>query len=289
MNSTNANFPDSLVDVRLPHESGYPRGLACHDDSEAFAAVGAREFPSELWIEPRDWKQWAEKNDELKTWPDNYRSRRTNQNPTHECTCHALIQNIEIAYNRQRMGAGMPVWLSPLSVYAEANPRQWGGSYLTKVLSIALERGVLPAYSGAAGHDAQKSLFKHTLNQSSGSASNPLMDSGPWVPVSRFPAGWETTAKHFKPHEVINPRSAEQMVCLVLRGFCVCVGRDGHAIPHVRIVWRGDSLYAAYSDSYEVERYDSWRTLNYSVGSSYSVISTVVPDDWSKPAGKDQI
>lgn len=283
-NSLNVQFDDSLRNWSPKVNTGYSEDVAKEDSVETFAAAGMVDFPSHLWIEPNDWKEWAEQNDEYGTWPEDFRNRFTNQSPTHECTTHALLQNMEIAWNRQRKAKQSAVYLSALSVYAEANPRQWGGASVQGVMKIAMRRGMLPEHNGPLGVGTQKQLYKHTLNLSAGKSSR---DGGSWVSLRNFPDGWEATAKHFKPIEVINIDSWEQHVCLVLRGICVSNGRSGHAIPHVKIVWRGGDLFSQYSDSYDLHRYDSVSYIRRGVGSAYGIVTTTLPDDWAKPAGED--
>jgi len=281
--STNEQFDDLLVDWTpgTGSETGYDDADG-NDTSDALAGIeGARDFPSWMWIELRDWKDHARENDKHETWPESYRGRWTNQSPTHECTCHALIQNAEICLNRTRLGAGREVWLSPLSVYAEANPRQWGGSYMQRTLNIAAHRGILPEYNGPEGVGSQREMFEHTLNCSSGNKS-PW--GGPWVPLNRFPSGWKTTARKFRPVEIVNPRSHEEIICLLLHGVAVSVGRSGHAIPYTQVVWRNGRLHAKYADSYEIHRYDSERMIRSAVGGAYGIMTMTAPDDWSKPA-----
>lgn len=275
-------------------ESGYPAELAAGDTRDVlFSACGdaSRDFPQALWIEPKDWADKARENDANHTWPVNYVDRFTNQSPTHECTCHSLRTNAEAARNKQR-GIIFPegpkkgfryeqsskgsVWLSPLSVYAEANPRQWGGAGVRQVLEIACRRGILPDVIQPRDYR----LF-HAMPGTTGQG-NGNQSSGNWVPLSRFPEGWQSTAKHFKPLEVVFPESWEQAVCLVLHGYTVSVGRNGHAIPWNR--WNQAEQVMAYSDSYDVTRYDSLRTVKSAWQGAFSIISMTTPDDWTKPA-----
>lgn len=281
--STNVVFDDNDLDHTPEHTTGYAEDAPQVDTSDNLAGLGTREFPDHLWIDPKDWKDKARENDKYGLWPEDYINRQTNQTPTHECTTHALLQNMEIAWNRQREGQGMPFYASALSVYAEANPRQWGGSSMQKTLGIAMRRGMLPEHNGPDGTN-QRELYKHTLNLSSGRDDE---QGGPWVRLSNFPDGWNDTSRHFKPLEVINIRTWEQSVCVILNGICDSVGRRGHAIPYVKIVWRDGRLYARYSDSYRVFRYDSVSNIRAGVGGSYGIVTTTTPDDWSRPAGKD--
>lgn len=281
-----------LIDVRLP-DSGYPAELAAGDTRDVLMdACGAasREFPKELWIEPKDWPDKARENDANKTWPVNFIDRYTNQNPTHECTTHSLRAGCEAAWNRQRglifpegpkagyryeKSAMGSVWLSVVSVYAEANPGQWGGASIRQVMEIAVRRGFIPDKIQPKEYG-----FKHTLQGTAGKGNN-NQSSGPWTRVSGFPSGWEETAKHFRPQQVIFPASWEQAVCLVLHGRCVHVGRSGHAVPWA--FYNVSSGAMGYTDSYDVTRYDSAGTVRSAWGGSFAIDTMTVPDDWSKP------
>jgi hypothetical protein len=98
-------IPLHLVDVPMVDHDGYPDELAAGDTIDVYRDVcgaASREFPDALWIEPKDWEAKARENDEQNTWPLNYVDRFTNQNPTHECTCHSLRALAEGCRNRQR-------------------------------------------------------------------------------------------------------------------------------------------------------------------------------------------
>lgn len=283
----------ALIDVVLP-PSGYPDHLAAEDTRGNLWDVcgsASRDFPQALWIEPSQWADKARENDRNKTWPMNYLDRYSDQGPSsHECTCHSLRANFEAARNRQR-GIIFPdgpkksyryedsskasVWVSPLSVYAEANPRQWGGANVRQVLEIAVRRGILPETLQPRPYQ-----FKHAIHGTTGRGGS-NQSSGGWLSVSRFPDGWQETAKLFRPLEVIFPESWEQAVCLVLHGYAVSVGRNGHAIPWCQ--WNAQSQVMAYPDSYQVTRYDSLRTVQSAWRGSFAIASVVAPDDWERP------
>ena len=285
--------PSHLVDTILAEPSGYPGNMASEDTHDALWDVcgdTSREFPRHLWIEPTEWADHAADNDTYGTWPINYIDRFTNQSPTHECTCHALRAVAEACRNRQRgIQLGPPVagkrldasatsasvWLSPLSIYAEANPRQRGGASTRGVLEIAVKRGFLPEPIQPRPYE-----FKHTLIGTCGKGGV-NQARGNWVSVSRFPDGWKGTARHFKPLEVIIPETWEQIVCLVLRGYAVGAGRSGHAIPYA--IYNPIQRLLGYVDSYDVVRWDSERSIRSAVGSAYSIASMTTPDDWQKP------
>lgn len=286
-----APIDPALIDVPPPANSGY---VADGDDADAKrGACGAagRDFPQALWIEAKDRPERGRQNDEHKTWGINYVDRFTNQNPTHECTCHALRTTAEAARNKQRgiifpegpkngfryeQSAKGSVWLSPLSVYAEANPRQWGGAGCYQVLEIACRRGFLPDKIQPRDYG-----FKHSLQGTTGQG-NSNQSSGSWVRLASFPAGWEQTAKLLKPQEVVVTTDWECALCLLLHGYVLEYGRSGHAIPPA--IWNFASSAAGYVDSYNVVRWDSLRTFQAACRSGvFAITSMTVPDSWDKP------
>lgn len=285
-----------LVDVFPAEHDGYPADLAAEDTTDALRdACGdaSRDFPASLWIEPSEWAERAAENDRHGLWALNFIDRFTNQTPTHECTCHSLRANLEAARNRAR-GMLFPVgpkkdqrypesaiagsvWLSPLSVYAEANPGQWGGANVRQVLEIAVRRGMLPDLTQPADYG-----FRHAIYGTSGKG-NTNQSGGRWLSVGQFPEGWQETARWFRPLEVIFPQSYEEAVCCVLHGLVVSVGRNGHAVPWAK--WVHDERLMAYPDSYDIVRYDSERTARSAWRGSFAIATVTLPDDWSRPAG----
>ena len=281
------------VDVVLD-PSGYPAELAAGDTVDVLRDIcgdASRDFPKELWIEPSDWADAVREAEKNKSMAVHYVDRFTNQDPTHECTCHSLRTNFECAWNRTRAASiGPPVagerlessakfgslWVSPLSIYAEANPRQWGGAGVRQVLDIALRRGFLPEPI-----QPREYKFKHTLHGTTGRGGK-NQSRGEWVPVTRFPEGWTETAKHIKPDEIIFPDEWEQAVCLVIHGYAYSVGRNGHAIPWTH--WSPTNRAMGYVDSYDVIRWDSERTVRSAYSGGFAIATVVGPDDWDNPA-----
>jgi hypothetical protein len=293
-----APIDPTLIDVVLPEHDGYPVEMEAEDTRDALmecCGAASRKFPDSLWIEPKRWPEKARENDANNTWAMNYIDRFTNQNPTHECTCHSLRANAEAARNRQ-LGLIYPdgpkkdqryeesqrgsVWLSPLSVYAEANPNIRGGANVRQVLEIACRRGMLPETKQPHDYGFQHAIVgtqgKGGMNQASGS----------WVKYKNFPSGWQETAAYFKPLEVVFPESIEQAICLLLHGYAVSVGRNGHAVPWAQVVFDGNNVKAIpYPDSYDLVRYDSYATAKRAWQGAFSIITMPSPDDWLKPAG----
>lgn len=289
----------ALIDAPSPEVSdhdGYPAKMQAEDTIDVLRGCcgsASTEFPKAYWLEAGQRADKARENDKYKTWGINYLDRFTNQTPTHECTTHMLRAEVEGCRNRQR-GIIFPdgpkadfrydestrgsVWVSPLSVYAEANPRQWGGASCRQVLEIACNRGMLP--ETIQPHEYK---FKHAIHGTTGKGGK-NQASGKWLSVSQFPDGWEDTAKLFKPLEVIFTDDWEQALCLLLWGHVLGYGRSGHAIPPA--FWNAASNVFGYVDSYDVVRYDSLATFKRAVSSGvHCIASMTTPDNWHDPAG----
>lgn len=293
---------DALLDVPSPEvaqtidgHAGYTPEQQAGDTIDALrdcCGAATRDFPEDLWIEPKDWEDHARENDKNHTWGMNYIDRFTNQSPTHECTCHSLRANFEAARNRQRAiifpdgpkidfryGTSVKgsVWVSPNSVYAEANPGERGGAGIVQVLEIAARRGMLP--EKIQPHEYG---FKHAMQGTHGKGGK-NQSTGPWLRVSEFPEGWQETAKLFVPLEIIFPESYEQAVCLLLHGGVVSVGRGGHAVPWA--MWMASNRSHPYPDSYDVIRYDSVGTAKSAWRGAFCIRTVTAPHDWTNPAG----
>lgn len=295
MINTASHIPTALVDVFPSVHDGYPDAKAKGDTLEALidcCGGASRDFPDSFWIEPKDWKERAQQNDENKTWAINHVDRYTHQDPTHECTSHSFTRLFEAARNKAR-GIIFPdgpkkdfryaesaefdsVWFSPMSVYNEANPGIWGGAGIREILEIACRRGILPDKIQPREYN-----FKHTLTGTMGRGNN-NQSHGAWVPVKEMPEGWEETSQLFMPDAVIFPRSYEETICIILNGYGVGGGRKGHAIPW--LFWNHVDKAVGYADSYDRTLFDSERTMKSAWQGSYAVISTKSSDNWETPA-----
>lgn len=290
----------ALVDIVLPEHDGYPDELAAGDTRDVLIDIcssSAKAFPPSFKIEPEDWADRARDNDKYHTWPINYVDRFTSQSPTHECTCHSLRTNGEAARNRHR-GISFPdgpkfdsrypevatsgaVYFSCMYPYDIANPNIRGGAGVREVLGIVEKYGFLPEHTQPANYG-----FKHTVPGTMGKG-NFNQSSGKWVSKSQLPDGWEETAKHFKPLEIVFPESFEEFICMILNGVIMSVGRDGHAVPEAMLKFStdGELVGADYVDSYNVIRTDSVRRLKSCWRGSFGIVTMTQPDDWSKPVG----
>lgn len=293
-----------LIDVVFPEHDGYPANLAALDTDEAvMRAFGetSREFPSAMLVPKSEWKDRAAENDKLGLWAWNYIDRFTNQSPTHECTCHCLEGVALACWNRQRrINFGGPVagqrnplsatsasvWFAVNSIYPEANPGERGGANVQQVIGIACDRGFLPDLIQPRDYKFRHFMWgtrgKGGINQSTGDWPGWRNDNFLKHPPGWADENWRETAKHFKPLECVNPQNTEQCVSLLLHGYAIGVGRSGHSVPYVKLVWDSNGrMLFAYRDSYDLMRYDS----SAAYGGSYSILTMTQPDDYNFPAG----
>jgi hypothetical protein len=298
-----------LIDVTLPNHDGYPDELAREDTRDTLMSAAADvgmtivPFPAHFAIPRRDWLEVQKMGERNRTRPIDFLDRFTNQNPTHECTGHAAQAVFSMARNRQRrIACGPPVahqmptiqsasvWLSVNSVYAEANPRERGGANVRQVLEITGRRGWLPDLI-----QPRPWQFRHAMQGTAG-AGNICQSKGSWPgwkngdfirkPTTWQDGDWKETAKHFRPLEVVFPRTVEEAICLLLggpeaMGIPLGVGGRGHSIPYAFVDVANEVI--GYPDSYNVIRYDSFR--NARMGGIYGIVSVTTPDDWNEPAG----
>lgn len=302
-----STFDPSLVDVVLPEDQrGYPEHEMIADREPGvlwdFCGSASRRMPEHLRVEPSEWPKMARENDANSTWPMNYRDRFTMQQPTHECVYHSLDCNFSAARNRARAirfkdgpkknfryeeSALGSVWMSPQSGYCRVNPKtrrnpqQRGGSSVRQSLETITGKGWLPDKIQPRDYG-----FKHAIHGTSGRGNN-NQSSGPYISPDDLPEGWEETAKHFRALEAIFPESFEDAVSLILHGYAVSVGRDGHAVPWCQLQFnsREQLIGAPYPDSYDVIRMDSVRTMKSAWRGSFAIATVTTPDDWLKPVG----
>jgi hypothetical protein len=282
MSSLNVQVAPELIDVTHTFDGMKPGG---YSESELFSA-GAKPFPDKLRIPRSDWDDWINENDKHKSAAIDFSARFTHQGNSHECVCHASVQSFEIAYNRQFAGTKYAVFFSPLSLYTRiTGGRQWGGSNVMDALSELMARGVLPEHDGPewlGGKGGQAKRFKHTVHQTSGRSEDHWATKG-WIRESQFGSDFESTARHFRVKEAFSISDREAHASALLRKLCIVNGRQGHSIPHAKLVKSSGKYLSKYRDSYNVDRFDSeglW-------GGGFAIASVTSPDDPANPAGAD--
>jgi hypothetical protein len=125
--------------------------------------------------------------------------------------------------------------------------------------------------------------LRHTLHGSAGGKESSNQSIGPWVSLRNLPDGWEETAKHFRPLEIIIIENEDQAVSALLHGGVIAYGRRGHAVAVAG--WKHDQDIYPYADSYDRVLYDSAATFRSACRGAVCVWTTTQPQDWMKPAG----
>lgn len=282
MNSLDCPIDESQLDLSFTFDGMLEDG---YSEGELYAA-GATNFPDKLRIPRSDWDDRIADQDKHASAAIDYSARFTHQGNSHECVCHASTQSFEVAYNRQFAGVKHAVYFSPLCLYTRiTGGRQWGGSVVNYALRELMARGTLPEHDGPewlGGKGGQAKRFKATVHQTSGRSEDHWPTKG-WITERQFAEGWEATAKHFRVLEAWYIPDREAHASALLHGYCVVNGRQGHSIPHVKLVKSGGRYLSKYRDSYLVDRFDSeglW-------GGGYAIASVTAPDDPKKPAGSE--
>lgn len=67
---------------------------------------------------------------------------------------------------------------------------------------------------------------------------------------TRWPAGWQETAKLFKAHEWNKINTFAELVSSLLNGHPVVVGREGHCIVYLRVIIKNNRLMFVYANSW---------------------------------------
>lgn len=272
----------SKIDLSFSFD-GMKAGGYSEDD---LYAAGATTFPAKLRIPRSEWDDRIALQDKFKSAAIDYSARFTHQGNSHECVTHASIQAFEAAYNRQFASLLYAIYFAPLSLYTRiTGGRQWGGSVVNDALREMMSRGLLPEHDGPewlGGKGGQAKKFKATIHQTSGRSEEHWPTKG-WITERQFPEGWLMTARHFRVLEAFYIPDREAHASALLHGFCVVNGRQGHSIPHMKLVKSEGRYLSKYRDSYNTDRYDSESLW----GGGYCIASVTAPDDPKIPAGSD--
>jgi hypothetical protein len=244
-------------------------------DDEMLQA-GLKYLPDSFYIPRSEWDDRIREHEKNKSSADFYAGGRfTHQGNSSECVAHAAQIIFMTAYNRQFNGLSHNVWFSPLALYVRICGSRYGGSNVRDSCREMIARGMLPCHDGPGGDNAQTKIFEHTLHQTSGRTENHWPTKG-WLRESGLPNGWENTAKQFRALEVyLIPREVEAHASVLLHGMGCSNGRQGHSVPHLRLIKENGRYLSAYRDSYNVTRYDSERWMD---SGGFCIRSTTTPD-----------
>lgn len=188
-------------------------------------------FSSAIPLVPSSqWKELCRKIEETKSSGAYLVTRIYNQGQEGSCVANAAAQAHEICQALQ-FGHSQVVPLSAISLYKRIGTSPGSGAYLKDALAEMQSRGILPL--NTADNQVR---YPHTMPATGF--------------YSRFPDGWEETAKRFRLVEYYRTWDLDELISALLLGFPVMVARRQHAICYVQPFYKDDSLHVLYVNSW---------------------------------------
>jgi hypothetical protein len=258
-----------FIDVDFPSDPNFVFGDC---GMGAFRAGTFAAYSDEAPVYPEtDWKEMAAN---VGFGCANLITRTYNQKQEGSCVANAASQSNEITQALQ-FGPENVVHLSAMSLYKRIGRSASSGAMVSDGLEEMSERGILPLTD-----EANKARFKHT------------MENTGWK--QQLPQGWEETGKMFKVQEWLVCDHVNELISRLLDGKPVVVGRSGHSICYVAVVFRDGQLFVLYVNSWgewgetilgrKAFGYDSMAKIKSSANWSFAPVSVTVPTFQRKAA-----
>jgi len=261
----------AFIDVPLDEEAeklGIPKGYM--DDGRADKC---RSFAdAEPLIPESQWRPTYElikaANEGKGAFTSNLITRIFSQLNEGSCVGNAWLQFIQTMFARQ-FGKENVVQMSAISGYKQIGFSSNSGANIGDALERGIDTGALPLDTPENRVKFGKHVMPHT---------------GFRTP---FPDGWKDTAKHFRFDEFFLIRNRVELFSALLRGFPVLVGRAGHSILYLDLVW-DDKWLVRYVNSWgewggpagdfqSGFGYDSSRLFDSSARYAWTARSVVIP------------
>lgn len=222
------DIDDRYIDVDFEKDPNYvfgDRGARCFADSRFYDEV--------VPLVPRDqWQPLAEKMAAEKTGGEWLVTRIYNQKNEGSCVANATSQSHEIVQAEQ-FGKENVVHLSAISLYKRIGRSPNSGAMVDDGLDELRTRGVLPLDT-----PENKARFGSAVMPNTGF-------------YTAYPSGWEETAKLFRADEYLVHRSVDSVVTALLKRKPVVVGRQGHSICYIGVVYKSGKLLIPYPNSWD--------------------------------------
>lgn len=216
---------DQFIDVDFTKDSHYVMGDLGPGDLSGYA-----NYEDSVQLIPESqWRDLAEAMAASGGGADKYVTRIYNQRSEGSCVANACSQAHEVA---QMKTFGQVVHLSAISLYKRIGSSPGSGAMVSDGLSEMQRRGVLPL-----DNDENKAKFGQHVMPNTG-----------WS--TRFPDGWEETAKRFRAVEATIIRNVNELFTACLRQDPVVVGRSGHSICYLTPIWRDGRWVFKYANSW---------------------------------------
>lgn len=248
-----------FVDVDFTQQPEYTFGDAGHRCFSEFKAT----FADNIQVIPESqWKDLIAAMDSAGGGADQMVTRIYDQKNEGSCVANACSQACEIVQAVQ-LGKENVTPLSAISLYKRIGRSPNSGAMIDDGLEEMANRGVLPL-------DTPENRAKF------GAA---VMPNTGWS--TRYPDGWEQTAKRFRATEWFIVDSVNELISALLLQMPVVVGRQGHSICYCRPMYRNGPLVAKYANSWgnwgdQGFGYDTLNQIRMSANWAFALRSVVV-------------
>lgn len=191
-----------------------------------------------------------------------------NQGNEGSCVGNAFTQGVQ-ALMAKVFGKDFAVHLAAISCYKQIGSSANSGANVGDGLDAVRDVGILPLNS-----PENIARFKHTMPA-----------TGFRTP---FPEGWKETAAMFRVTESHVVQSVPGLVTALLKGHPVIVGRSGHSICYLDVIFKGNEMFVAYVNSWGQWGFgaggheygfglDSMRSIRSSAGWAAALRTPIVP------------
>jgi len=203
-----------------------------------------------------------------------------------------------ITYNKDQGQEGSCVGNGTTTACEVVSVFQFGiDAYAPMVGDFALDQIGESAQSGAVVMDALDAMIRNGClpldtpqNKARFEHTHPATGF-----KSRYPSGYQKTAKQFRIDECLRIDSFGAMVTALLRGHPVVVGREGHCIVYLRVINKNGALKFIYKNSWGDWGFgsgdmpngfgaDSERLAQVACRGAFAVCTMVVPEFYANAA-----
>lgn len=157
-----------------------------------------------------------------------------NQKQEGSCVGNASTQGLQVIQAR-RLGKDKVTLLSAIATYKQIGSSPMSGANVEDSMNKLEGVGTLPL-------DTPENRAKY---------GDQVMPATGFY--TKFPAGWQATAKNFRLAEVTVVRSFEALLTALLCGHPVVVGRQGHSILYLDVIVINGKLYVIYVNSWSLD------------------------------------
>lgn len=220
--------PAKFIDVDFTKCEQYSRGYDPKPRQDYGVCRGAFADSFEL-VPESQWREAADAQKKAGGGISRLVTRIYNQSNEGSCVGNAGCQGLEVLQART-VGKQNVVPISAMSLYKQIGSSPGSGAMVEDGVDRLYDTGVLPLDT-----PANKARFKHTMSHTN--------FRQPW------PNGWKETAALFKGVEGYICRSVNEMISALLRGMPVWVGRAGHSILYLEVVFEPE-LFVDYVNSW---------------------------------------